>query len=172
MKRVLLTGLSGTGKSSVIRELSARGYRAVDLDTEEYSQWVNQETGQPAPPPALGEYPWEELDWVWRVDRVRDLLSAEDAELLFVSGTAINQGKFRGNFDVIILLSAPSEVMVERLTSRPENAYGSSPAERDRVMEHIETVEPLLRNAANHEIDTSAPLDEVVERVLTFVGKG
>lgn len=30
MKRVLLTGMSGTGKSTVIRELAARGYRAID----------------------------------------------------------------------------------------------------------------------------------------------
>jgi dephospho-CoA kinase len=30
MKRVLITGMSGTGKSSVIQELSARGYQAHD----------------------------------------------------------------------------------------------------------------------------------------------
>ena len=32
MKRVLLTGMSGTGKSTVINELAARGYKAVDID--------------------------------------------------------------------------------------------------------------------------------------------
>ena len=32
MKRVLLTGMSGTGKSSVIRVLGARGFRAIDTD--------------------------------------------------------------------------------------------------------------------------------------------
>jgi broad-specificity NMP kinase len=43
VERVLLTGMSGTGKSSVIRELGALGYKAVDtedaiarlLDTED-----------------------------------------------------------------------------------------------------------------------------------------
>jgi hypothetical protein len=132
---------------------------------------VDQEIGQPAPPHAPGEYPWGERGWVWREDRVRDLPSKGDVELLFVSATAINQGKFRGKFDGIILLRAPYEVIVQRLTSGAENAYGSSPAEGDRVMEHIETVEPLLRNAANHEVDTSAPLNEVVEKVLKLVGE-
>ena len=32
VKRVLLTGMSGAGKSSVVRELVARGYKAVDTD--------------------------------------------------------------------------------------------------------------------------------------------
>lgn len=32
MKRVLLTGMSGTGKSSVIEALAALGYKAVDTD--------------------------------------------------------------------------------------------------------------------------------------------
>ena len=31
-RRVLVTGISGTGKSSISRELTARGYRAVDAD--------------------------------------------------------------------------------------------------------------------------------------------
>jgi dephospho-CoA kinase len=32
MKRVLLTGMSGTGKSSVVQELLALGYKAVVTD--------------------------------------------------------------------------------------------------------------------------------------------
>ena len=38
MKRVLITGMSGGGKSSVIQELVARGYQAHDLDTPEWSE--------------------------------------------------------------------------------------------------------------------------------------
>jgi septin family protein len=40
MKRVLLTGMSGTGKSTVINELAARGYKAVDTDDHGLSDWV------------------------------------------------------------------------------------------------------------------------------------
>ena len=34
------------------------------------------------------------------------------------------------------------------------------------ILEHIRDVEPLLRATCTHEIDTSAPLVEVVERLI------
>ena len=40
MKRLLLTGMSGSGKSTVINALAARGYKAVDLDCDTFSEWV------------------------------------------------------------------------------------------------------------------------------------
>jgi hypothetical protein len=65
MKRILLTGLSGTGKSTVIDELAARGYKAVDLDSEEYAEWI------PYTPTSATDIPVEPTrDWVWREDRV------------------------------------------------------------------------------------------------------
>lgn len=169
MKRVLLTGMSGTGKSTVVRELIARGYKAIDTDYGGWSHWVNARTGLPAPPPDAGEYGWEELDWVWREERMARLLSTEDADFLFVAGTSINQRKFHVHFDHIILLSAPAGVILERLATRTNNPYGTTPRSRARVLEHLEMVEPRLRKIATHEIDTSRPLDEVVEHILRIV---
>jgi dephospho-CoA kinase len=37
MSRVLLTGMSGTGKSSVIAELKRRGFAAIDMDEPDWS---------------------------------------------------------------------------------------------------------------------------------------
>lgn len=155
--------MSGTGKSAVIAELAARGYKAVDLDGDEWSEWVAcpAEPGEPAQ--------WQGRDWVWREDRISRLLAAEDAGVLFVAGCASNQGKFRSRFDVVILLSAPAEVIVERLASRTSNAYGKGPGELARVLRHLESIEPLLRRSATHEIDTRAPLAEVVAAVIGLV---
>lgn len=170
MRRVLLTGMSGTGKSTLIRELAARGYRAIDLDTDEWSEWVRVEGGPDEPVPAGDpESLWQDRDWMWREERVETLLSTNDADPLFVGGTAPNQGKFRTWFDQIILLSAPDEVLVERLRTRTTNAYGRHPYELARVLEHVRTVEPLLRRTATLEIDTNAPLDQVVATVLNVV---
>jgi shikimate kinase len=78
-------------------------------------------------------------------------------------------GKFYPQFDHIILLSAPAAVIVERLASRTNNPYGKHPDEAARMLSLLETVEPLLRNRAEHEVDTSAPLDQVVVTILRLV---
>jgi dephospho-CoA kinase len=38
MKCILLTGMSGTGKSTIIGELRARGYQAIDMDEPGWSE--------------------------------------------------------------------------------------------------------------------------------------
>jgi shikimate kinase len=162
MKRVLVTGMSGTGKSTVIRELAARGYKAVDTDSDEWSEWVTVVEDGPARLAA-------EPDWVWREDRIRRLLATEDADALFVSGCKSNQGKFYAQFDHVVLLSAPAELIVERLATRTNNPYGKHPDELARVLRHLQTVEPLLRRGASLEVDTSAPVAQVVATILGLV---
>ncbi len=168
MKRILLTGMSGTGKSTLIRELIARGYKAIDMDYGGWSHWVNLRTGLPAPPPDKGEYGWDELDWVWHEERIERLLSTDDSDTLFLAGAAPNQGKFYKFFDHIILLSAPAEIVIERLKARRNNPYGTTPRSQARVLEHIQTVEPQLRHGADHEIDTSAPIEEVLSQIINI----
>jgi shikimate kinase len=147
VKRVLLTGMSGTGKSSVIRALAARGYKAVDTD----DGWCE---------------PLPDCRQQWREDAIGELLATEDAGVLFVAGCEENQVRFHRQFDLIILLSAPAEILVERLRSRTTNCYGKAPGELGRVLDDLHAVEPLLRTAADHEIQTTMPLTEVVTAVL------
>lgn len=165
MKRILLTGMSGTGKSTVIRELAARGYKAVDADGDEFSQWVEVTSDAGASvPPVDGN-----RDWMWREDRMQALLSTEDTDVLFVSGCAENMPKFFSQFDLIVLLSTSAEAIVERLRTRTTNQYGKRSDEVARVLSLVESVEPLLRQAAGCEIDTSTPLEEVVATLLRLV---
>jgi dephospho-CoA kinase len=154
--------MSGTGKSTLVAELVARGYKAVDADGDEYSEWVEY-TG------AVGDYgpPVDgNRDWVWREGCIQALLSTEDSDVLFVSGCAENMGKFLPQFDHVILLSAPADLIAGRLATRTTNTYGKRPEEVARVLGLIETVEPLLRRVADYEIDTSASLADVMADVL------
>jgi len=62
---VLVTGMSGVGKSSLLQELSARGYRTVDTDYCDYHESV-------------------EGEWLWREDRIAAMLDDDAPGPLFV----------------------------------------------------------------------------------------
>jgi dephospho-CoA kinase len=144
--------MSGSGKSSVIEELKARGYRAIDTDWD--PDW---------------EYDAGD-EWRWREDRIAALLDGDKAEdVLFVSACVSNQGKFYGRFDDVVLLSAPEAVMTERLSRRTNNPYGKTAEQLADVLHFKETVEPLLRRGATVEIDTSVPLEAVVAAILARI---
>ena len=83
--------------------------------------------------------------------------------MLFISGCVSNQGKFCPRFDAVVLLRARADVILERVARRESNAFGKRDAERDRILDDLAKVEPLLRAGATTEIDTRAPLDEVVD---------
>jgi len=157
--------MSGTGKSTLVGELIARGYKAIDADSDEWSEWVPARSGS-----ELGDSPVRaNEDWVWREDRITDLLATEDVDILFLSGCAANMGLFLPQFDHVILLSAPADTMVQRLESRTNNAYGKRPDEVARVLALQQTIEPLLRNVATYEIDTSPTVEQVVVTILRLV---
>jgi shikimate kinase len=162
MKRVLITGMSGTGKSSVIQELLARGYRAYDLDTPEWSEWIDAETSDTLTP-AAGK------DWVWREDRVRALLSRPHDDTVFIAGCAENMGRLLPLIDAVVLLSAPLDTIMQRLRTRSLGGYGATEKERRKVEALTATIEPLLRQSADHEIDTRQPVRATVEEILRRV---
>jgi dephospho-CoA kinase len=151
VKRVLLTGMSATGKSSVIRALACRGYKAIDAD----DGWCE---------------PLPDGRQRWREEAIAVLLATEDAEVLFVAGCEENQVRFHPQFDHIILLSAPADILIERLAARTSNPFGKAPEELSRVLQDLQTVEPLLRRVADHEIQTTMALDDVVSAILRFTG--
>jgi dephospho-CoA kinase len=151
VKRILLTGMSATGKSSVIRVLASRGYKAVDAD----DGWCE----------ALPDGRQR-----WREEAIAALLATEDAAVLFLAGCEENQVRFHPQFDHIILLSAPADILVERLVARTSNRFGKAPGELSRVLQDLQTVEPLLRRVADCEIQTTVALDDVVSAVLRATG--
>lgn len=151
MKRILITGMSGTGKSSVILALAALGYPALDMDEPGCS-----EVGPDG-------------DWVWVEERASAFLAGDEGAARFISGCASNQVTFYPQFDEIVLLSAPATVLVERLTTRTNNPYGKRPEELAETLGYLETVEPLLRRGATCEIVTTIPLDDVVAPILRLV---
>jgi broad-specificity NMP kinase len=145
--------MSGTGKSTALAELRRCGFEVVDTDEPGWTEWSDDEGG-----------------YAWREDRMAELLSRTRERTLYVSGTVSNQVRFYPQFDAIVLLSAPAEVLLDRIEHRRTNDYGKSNEERRLILAHLAQVEPLLRRSCTHELDASRPLDDVVAELIAIGG--
>lgn len=91
------------------------------------------------------------------------LLAKERA--LVVSGTVENQGDFYDRFEHIVLLSAPADVLIERVSARTHNPYGKSPEDQASLRRYIDKVEPQLRAGASLELNRRRPVPELADRI-------
>ena len=94
------------------------------------------------------------------------LLDADDVRTLFVEGCVTNQSKSYERFDAVVLLSAPADVILDRVARRTTNDYGKTPLERSMIIDDLANIEPLLRSSCTHELDASRPLDEIVADLI------
>ena len=69
-----MTGMSGTGKSTALRELRRRGFEVVDTDEPGWTEWRDEDGG-----------------FVWREPRIAELLARDRTATLYVSGTVSNR---------------------------------------------------------------------------------
>jgi RNase adaptor protein for sRNA GlmZ degradation len=138
--------MSGTGKSAALTALAARGHAVVDTDEP---GWIIDSTR------VLGAEP------LWDLDRVAALVERHRAGWLFIAGCVANQGTMYDRMDAVVLLSAPVEVLLQRVTNR-SNPFGSTPDDRAKIVADKDLYEPLLRAGATHEIDTRSPIASVV----------
>jgi dephospho-CoA kinase len=93
--------MSGTGKSTVLDALRALGFETVDTDVGEWGDGA-----------------------LWHEERITELLDRERDATLYQSGTVSNQGRFYPRFDAVVLLSAPTGLLLERIATRTTNDYG------------------------------------------------
>lgn len=141
MARVLLTGMSGAGKSTVLDAVARRGYITVDTDYDG----------------------WELSNALWDEPRMSALLSEHDT--IAVSGTAQNQGRFYDRFEHVIYLRVPLDVLLARVCTRTNNPYGKTADQHADITKYVAEVEPLIRRTSTLELDGLLPVPALTDRV-------
>ena len=149
VRKILVTGMSGTGKSTALAELARRGFDVIETDRDGWSEWSESEGG-----------------YVWREERIARMLAREHERTLYVSGTVSNQGRFYPQFDAVVLLSAPGSVLLDRIAVRRTNEFGKSDEERAAILCDLAEAEPRLRATCTHEVDAAQPIDVVVDQLI------
>ena len=169
-KRVFVTGVSGTGKSALVRTLQEEGIKALDADeVSGLARWVSVATGMPADWKPGSSAEWHRQNR-WLIDRVRleDLLEREQPQVL--AGLAANQTEITGLFTATVLLRCPPDVFLGRVELRADNRYGKDPAERAVILSTHEGIEGAIIGKGAVVLDADRPIGQVAHDVMQLLG--
>lgn len=173
MVLVYVTGLSGTGKSLIRRELEERGYTAHGVDENGYADWIDRSSGAvaafPHDDPELDFADWyRRHSWVFSVERVAKLRRDADAagQTVFLCGVAERDDTVWPYFDLVIALVADAVTITTRLAERTGNDFGKSPEQLAEVLGWHRHYARDYRRFGARLVDATRPIDEVVAAVL------
>ena len=168
-----ITGVSGTGKSTICNELKKRGYEAYDIDDGSYAKWVDKATGE------VVEFPGEDSvdmhewfkDYRWSIDEdaVADLHQrAETAgNPIYLCGSAVGDGEVRHYFSKIFALLIDAETLRHRLMHRTTNEFGKTSDELREVIEWHGRFEEKQRALGSVMIDATQSVGTIVHQIVT-----
>lgn len=145
--RVLITGTSGVGKSTLVPELRRRGVKAYDADDDGFSE------------------PLADGRWGWRVERVADVLKQGEAAPVWCSSRLLGGA---GRVAVRLPGSAHGARRGPRaaVDGAHHERYGGSAEQRAQVLADLDDVEPLLRQSADLLRVTTEPARLIADALL------
>jgi hypothetical protein len=155
IRNYLIEGVSGTGKTSVCKELQRRGYHAINGDNELAYQG-DPETGKPT-----GGHTHEHH--IWHVDKIKAIVANQDEAVTFFCGGSRNFSKFIDIFDGVFVLEVDLGTLNRRLDERSEDEWGGKQRERELIVRLHQTKEDTPNGII---IDATAPIARVVDEIL------
>lgn len=158
--KIYVTGVAGTGKSSIARALSARGVAAVDMDNG-LCHWENRETGGMAGwEPGRSEEWYASHGWMCDTPALGSILDTSGD--VVVVGISSNQEEYLARFDKVFVLHCAPETVIARLNARTDSDYGKHPAEQARLLAWQKSFEAEMVAKGALPLDADRPLEEVV----------
>lgn len=165
--KVFITGVAGTGKTTILSEIQKHGFVVIDLDATGMCRWRNSSTHE------ITEYGFDgrskewlnEHEWYCDVEVLKKLLSCirEDRKV-FVAGVVGNIAEVAAEFDKVFLLNVPDEELKKRLSTRTNNHFAKSDEEQEAVLSWRGELVSKLQNFV--EVDANKSPDKTAEFIL------
>jgi len=167
MSAVQITGMSGTGKSTIAAVLAGRGLAAVDADGDRLLSRNIDSDGNVVEDVAVPDFAWlARHSWEWNPARLDELIGAVTPATLYVCGCADNELQLADRFTLVFLLEIDEPTMLARLASR-DKEFGRIGDTREYQRRKLPGYQNRVRASGAIPIDARRPLDHVVNEILS-----
>ena len=167
-RSILITGVAGSGKSSVCGELRNRGYKAYDIeDMKGFFAMIDKATGKIA-----DNHNNKNLqsvkhhDWICNKSKLKELARNNAKGIVFYCGTASNIDELLSLFDEIFLLKASPKILRERLNMRKLKDFGSTYEIQEWILSWKKWWEDHMREKGAIVIDANRDLQKITTDII------
>lgn len=174
-KSIFVTGVAGSGKSTVSQELNKLGYKAYDIEDDVYGLFVmvRKDTGEP-----YTDYDNSDIAkvnnarWVCDLDKLKALIDTQNEDMAFYCGIAHDNKKLIPLFSKSILLQVSPEVLDSRLLTREgTDNFANTKAGRERVLSWKDEFEQKMIQAGMLPINADSSAEQVAKDILNLVNR-
>ena len=169
--KILITGIGGSGKTTVVDTLAERGDVGVDLDRTGLCYWENKETGEKdAYVAGVGKAWIENHSWRCDIPALTNYLASFPPKQDIHIGGKIASSQFAEVaplFDKVFLLRPSDDVLAHRQTTRTNkaNGFAKSPEEQKHLrVARVKFEKVCLDNGAIL-IDADKSIDEILNEI-------
>lgn len=166
-KSVLITGITGSGKSTVCIELKRRGYKAFDIEgIHGLFDMVDKETGKIVRNYTSNNFDEiKHFDWICDKRKLQKLMGKNKKGLVYYCGTGSNLHELVPLFDEVFLLKGSRKVISNRLANRPKG-FGYDPEARKWIMSWKNWWENRMQKTGAIIINANGSLSEITNEIV------
>src|SRR3989344_6955402 len=162
-KRYYVTGIAGTGKSAVAKELKKFNFDIIDIGSVAgLCHWRHRETKREAKyMTGVGKEWLDAHEWICNEDMLKSLLDKDsEKNSVVVVGIAANQQDFFHLFDCVFLLHCSEGTLIKRLNTRDEgNNFGKDASEQEQILGWYKGFNQRLIENGAIPVNTDQPLE-------------
>lgn len=172
MSLILVTGVSTSGKSTIARELSKRGYEAYDTEHNGISAWYNKKTGIRTA--EFGQIPERTKTWMdqheWRIsiDWVKEIAKQAHSKRIFLCGGGANESEVRAMCQKVFWLQTDAITIHKRVTIPRDHTYGTEPHELASAIEANKRKEKEYKAYGASIVNATQPIEEVIDEIINL----
>lgn len=166
MKKYWITGVAGTGKTTVGEELVKQGHYVTDVEeTGGLCAWWSIESEQfvPFPDVVTSEFSAAHK-WRLDMDKLTEVIDNTQPSVILV-GTNETLKENMSMFEKVFILRCEPDVFIERLNNRENNDFGKDESIQQEILGWYENFETRMIDAGAISIDASQSIADVADQI-------
>lgn len=168
---ILVTGIAGSGKSTLSKHLRELGYASYEIETIPHLL-ITLDTQTNKPFEHYNQHDAKQVvraRWKCDIDKLAEIIEKEPDDIAFYCGTCSNIHDTLHLFTKVFVLSASHDVIRHRLTHRTSHDFGKEKDVQDWLLSWKDDWEKYMEGEGATLLNADATTEDTAQEILRII---